>query len=143
MHKHFRMLAISQLMRNHGVADTHTNPEGIWKKLNTLYNLEGLDEREDMDDDLDSPPAFTEFKLPEEEFGELMAARRLNPEGTASPSHHHHQSARRRRFSESVKSARGAGSTKGRSPSEDRIVGDSGSGEGMCLRFSKRTAWLY
>lgn len=45
MHKHFRIIGISELMKNHGVSDTHTNIEGIWRKLQSLYNLEGLDER--------------------------------------------------------------------------------------------------
>lgn len=45
MHKHFRMLAIEQMMRNHGVSDSHTNIEGIWRKLGALYRLEGIDER--------------------------------------------------------------------------------------------------
>ena len=47
MHKHFRMIAISEHLRNHGYTsaqDDHTRPAGIWKKLGHLYNLEGLDE---------------------------------------------------------------------------------------------------
>ncbi|KAF8448294.1 chromatin modification-related protein EAF7-domain-containing protein, partial [Terfezia claveryi] len=73
MHKHFRMLSITQLMRNHGVFDTHTSPPGIWAKLHTLYNLEGLDEREDMPDDEGDgvSSGYTDFRLPEEEFGEM------------------------------------------------------------------------
>ena len=34
-------LHLSQLMRNHGVSDVHTSAAGIWRKLSTLYNLEG------------------------------------------------------------------------------------------------------
>lgn len=45
IHKHFQMLAISELMKNHGVADSNTTIPGIWSKLKTLYNLDGLDER--------------------------------------------------------------------------------------------------
>jgi MRG-binding protein len=48
MHKHFRMIAISQQLRNHGVAgenEAHTSIPGIWKKLGTLYNLDAIDER--------------------------------------------------------------------------------------------------
>ena len=48
MHKHFRMIAISENLRNHGYTsarDDHTRIPGIWKKLNGLYNLEALDER--------------------------------------------------------------------------------------------------
>lgn len=48
MHKHFRMIAISQHLRNHGYTsskDSHTRIPGIWQKLGSLYNLEALDER--------------------------------------------------------------------------------------------------
>ena len=83
-------------MRNYGVSDVHTSAAGIWRKLSTLYNLEGLNGQEDMSDDPDSPPEWKEFRLPDRDFGELIAMRRLNPEGTASPGH----TAHRRRFSE-------------------------------------------
>lgn len=48
MHKHFRMLAISEYMRSQGYAPAdaeHTRIPGIWEKLGTLYNLPALDER--------------------------------------------------------------------------------------------------
>jgi len=45
MHKHFRMLSITNLMANHGVMDIHTRPPGIWKKLGTLYDMKLMDER--------------------------------------------------------------------------------------------------
>ena len=48
MHKHFRMIAISENLRNHGYTsakDDHTRIPGIWEKLHGLYNLEALDER--------------------------------------------------------------------------------------------------
>lgn len=48
MHKHFRMLAISDYMKSQGYAtpnDQHTRIPGIWKKLGTLYNLSALDDR--------------------------------------------------------------------------------------------------
>ena len=48
MHKHFRMLSISQHLRNHGhnpKSEPHTGIPGIWKKLVSLYNLKVLDER--------------------------------------------------------------------------------------------------
>lgn len=48
MHKHFRMIAISEHLRNHGYtspSDDHTRIPHIWAKLKTLYNLEALDER--------------------------------------------------------------------------------------------------
>ncbi|KAI9865769.1 MAG: hypothetical protein M1824_000029 [Vezdaea acicularis] len=95
IHKHFRMLSISQQMKDDGQStpqDKHTRIPGIWRKLESLYNLEALDEREDAfleegrddgDDPWDEP--FHSFHLPEREFGELMFARRLAPNGTASP----------------------------------------------------------
>ena len=46
MHKHFRMIAISENLRGHGYPppqDFHTRPPGIWKKLSKLYNLDALD----------------------------------------------------------------------------------------------------
>lgn len=48
MHKHFRMIAISQHLRNHGYTsakDDHTRIPGIWEKLGKYYNLDALDER--------------------------------------------------------------------------------------------------
>ncbi|KAH0534032.1 hypothetical protein FGG08_007367 [Glutinoglossum americanum] len=48
MHKHFRMIAIAQQLRHHGVTgpdDRHTRIPGIWQKLRTLYNLEAIDAR--------------------------------------------------------------------------------------------------
>lgn len=51
MHKHFRMIALSEHLRNHGYngysspPNTHTKIPGIWKKLGSLYNLEVLDFR--------------------------------------------------------------------------------------------------
>lgn len=48
MHKHFRMLAISEHLISQGYVapnDQHTRIPGIWKKLGALYNLAGLDER--------------------------------------------------------------------------------------------------
>ena len=48
MHKHFRMIAISQQLRNHGYntpSDSHTRIPGIWTKLGSLYNLEEIDKR--------------------------------------------------------------------------------------------------
>ncbi|KAI5839288.1 chromatin modification-related protein EAF7-domain-containing protein [Morchella snyderi] len=84
MHKHFRIIGISELMKNHGVSDIHTGVQGIWHKLQSLYNLEGLDEREDLEED-GSPDPGAEFTLPDEDFGTLMHARRLDPSSTDSP----------------------------------------------------------
>lgn len=51
MHKHFRMIAISEHLKNHGYngyalpQNAHTRISGIWEKLGTLYKLEVLDTR--------------------------------------------------------------------------------------------------
>lgn len=76
MHKHFRMIAISEYLRNHGYnpeIHEHTRIPGIWEKLSTLYNLPIIDEREnsfDYEDDVEQK--FLEFKLPEDDFDDLM-----------------------------------------------------------------------
>ncbi|CUS10293.1 unnamed protein product [Tuber aestivum] len=85
VHKHFRIIGIAELMKNHGVSDTHTNIEGIWRKLKSQYNLEGLDEREDIEDDLDTPDPSSEFALPADEYGALMFSRRSDPNSIDSP----------------------------------------------------------
>ncbi|KAH8804729.1 chromatin modification-related protein EAF7-domain-containing protein [Xylogone sp. PMI_703] len=76
MHKHFRMIAISEYLRNHGYnpeIHEHTRIPGIWEKVGTLYNLPIIDEREnsfDYEDDVEQK--FLEFKLPEADFEDLM-----------------------------------------------------------------------
>ncbi|KAH7313145.1 chromatin modification-related protein EAF7-domain-containing protein [Rhexocercosporidium sp. MPI-PUGE-AT-0058] len=72
IHKHFRMIAISEHLRNHGYDPTieqHTRIPGIWQKLRTIYDLDVIDDRENYIDDYDQ---FLEFKLPEEDFDEMM-----------------------------------------------------------------------
>ncbi|KAF3480063.1 uncharacterized protein GIQ15_05410 [Arthroderma uncinatum] len=95
MHKHFRMLAISDYMKSQGYAtptEQHTRIPGIWKKLGTLYNLPALDEREEPvsteeSEDAEQPQElYCPFSLPMDEFGEMMWDRRINPEGSVSPS---------------------------------------------------------
>ena len=44
-----------------------------------------------MSDDPGSPPEWKEFRLSDRDFGELIAMRRLNPEGTASPGYTAHR----------------------------------------------------
>jgi MRG-binding protein len=92
MHKHFRMIAISENLRSHGFmspADEHMRPAGIWKKLEGLYSLEALDQREDgfgYPSTSDSTEElFVDFDLPEEDYWDMMFARRLAPAGTSSP----------------------------------------------------------
>ncbi|KAH8659295.1 chromatin modification-related protein EAF7-domain-containing protein [Tricladium varicosporioides] len=90
MHKHFRMIAISEHLRNHGYDPTveqHTRIPGIWSKLRTLYNLDVIDERENSFDYDDGDDKFLEFSLPEEEYDEemFMRGRRSPSEAPSSP----------------------------------------------------------
>ncbi|KAI9799578.1 MAG: hypothetical protein M1825_004504 [Sarcosagium campestre] len=95
MHKHFRMLALSQQVKAASKtpdADTHTNIPGIWRKLSSLYNLQAIDERETsfLDGDEDSQDHSSEpyhpFSLPQDEYGYEMFERRLAKDGSSSPS---------------------------------------------------------
>ncbi|KAF8249978.1 CT20-domain-containing protein [Wilcoxina mikolae CBS 423.85] len=86
IHKHFRIIGIAELMKNHGVSGAHTGITGIWAKLKTLYNLEGLDEREDApEEDADPEEDWHPFELPEDVYGEMMMARRIDPDSRDSP----------------------------------------------------------
>jgi MRG-binding protein len=91
------MISIHNDMRSHGFATEdapHTRIPGIWKKLNQLYALDSLDEREnqyafsDDPDPLDPDDAnhMPEFELPEDEFGELMWRKRFHRESSAAAS---------------------------------------------------------
>ncbi|KPI37921.1 Chromatin modification-related protein EAF7 [Cyphellophora attinorum] len=90
MHKHFRMIAISNDLNQHSIA---TSTAQIWAKLNQLYDLPGLDEREDADiTNLgdDEGAYWRDFELPGADFEALMWQRRLNPDdshgsGSESP----------------------------------------------------------
>ncbi|RDW76709.1 uncharacterized protein DSM5745_06701 [Aspergillus mulundensis] len=103
MHKHFRMVAISEFMKSQGYAPSHaehTRIPGIWKKLGSLYNLPALDEREDslitdISDDVDGKEVYCPFELPQDEYGELMFERRLAMEGSPSPAPSGHPGSRR------------------------------------------------
>lgn len=86
MHKHFRMIAISEHLRNHGFDPDflpHTRIPGIWAKLRTYYNMEAIDERENNIDDVDDEDferRYLEFSLPWEDFGEeIMSRARADP----------------------------------------------------------------
>lgn len=96
MHRHFRMLAIRDYMITQGVINLdqeHTKTPGIWAKLGSLYNLPILDDREDSimndipADDVDGGiiELYSPFSLPEEEYGDLMFAKRINENGSESP----------------------------------------------------------
>lgn len=82
MHRHFRILAISEHLRNHGInpdLEQHTRIPGIWAKLRTLYNMDAIDDRENYDDHAGK---YKEFRLPER-YEELMFARRLADPSTS------------------------------------------------------------
>jgi hypothetical protein len=91
MHKHFRILAISEHLRNHGFDPDvypHTRPRGMWAKLAEFFDLEAVDERENQMDPLDEegrPRRYKDFDLPMVEFGELILQRaRADPEEEAT-----------------------------------------------------------
>ncbi|PBP17173.1 CT20 family protein [Diplocarpon rosae] len=74
IHKHFRMIALSEHLRNHGYdprIEQHTRIPGIWKKLRTLYDLDIIDDRENSFV-FDEPDKFLDFQLPEQEYGGAM-----------------------------------------------------------------------
>ncbi|KAG8667026.1 hypothetical protein FPOAC1_011848 [Fusarium poae] len=77
MHRHFRMIAISEHLRNHGFDPDlyqHTRIPYIWQKLKTYYNIEVIDERENFDED-ESEDRYNEFSLPREQFFDAMMER--------------------------------------------------------------------
>ncbi|KAL8903682.1 MAG: hypothetical protein Q9171_007315 [Xanthocarpia ochracea] len=88
------MIALSQHLQSHGYTPSeheHTRISGIWKKLDSLYNLEALDDRENAwsrtssPDGEESVKSSYEFRLPEEDYGQMMVDRRLAPAGSSSP----------------------------------------------------------
>ncbi|KAI0165674.1 chromatin modification-related protein EAF7-domain-containing protein [Xylariaceae sp. FL1272] len=85
MHRHFRVIAISEHLRNHGFdpdVETHTRIPGIWKKLREFYDMDMIDERDNSFDYVmslggDEAPEeiYNDFELPPDEFHDLMWAR--------------------------------------------------------------------
>ncbi|KAK4940785.1 hypothetical protein LTR10_019178 [Elasticomyces elasticus] len=87
LHKHFRMIAIRDHLLSQGIIspdDPHTTSTGIWRKLESLYDLDKLNEREDSLIDA-GDNTFRDFELPREDFEEMMWQKRLAPDGTQSP----------------------------------------------------------
>ncbi|KAI1496656.1 chromatin modification-related protein EAF7-domain-containing protein [Biscogniauxia marginata] len=86
VHKHFRMIAISEHLRNHGFdpdVETHTRMPGIWKQLRLFYNMDAIDEG---DNAFDYPGEVLEekykcFDLPANEFHDQMWARAMAETG--------------------------------------------------------------
>lgn len=85
MHKHFRVIAISEHLRNHGFdpdVETHTRIPGIWTKLHHFFDMEMIDERDNSFDYVrslggDEAPEeiYKDFDLPPLEFHDLMWGR--------------------------------------------------------------------
>ncbi|TLD21316.1 hypothetical protein PspLS_09001 [Pyricularia sp. CBS 133598] len=85
MHKHFRMIAISEHLRKHGFDPNvlkHTRIPGIWEKLGTFYNIDVIDDRENnILDDESLEKRWLEFRLPVGEYHELQDQRRYRDPG--------------------------------------------------------------
>ncbi|KAI6585829.1 hypothetical protein MCOR04_004603 [Pyricularia oryzae] len=85
MHKHFRMIAISEHLRKHGFDPNvlkHTRIPGIWEKLGTFYNIDVIDDRENnILDDESLEKRWLEFRLPVGEYHELQDQRRYRAPG--------------------------------------------------------------
>lgn len=96
LHKHFRMLNIIETLQNSGTIPQHSGKhkhcstsDGIWRKLESLYDLKALDEREDAifadlpNDSEDGAAAeyWREFELKGNDFEQQMWDRRLAPAG--------------------------------------------------------------
>jgi len=83
MHKHFRVIAISEYLRCRGFDPDvyqHTRIPGIWKELADEYDLEAIDELDnnwDYGEDADFYKLYKEFSLPKEDFYEEMIKRAI------------------------------------------------------------------
>ncbi|PMB66212.1 Chromatin modification-related protein EAF7 [Beauveria bassiana] len=81
MHKHFRMIAISEHLRNHGFdpdLHQHTRIPFIWQKLRAYYNLDLIDDRENIEDeDEDEEQRYIDFALPYGDYIEPMMGRAI------------------------------------------------------------------
>ncbi|ATY64455.1 CT20 family [Cordyceps militaris] len=80
MHKHFRMIAISEHLRNHGFdpdVHQHTRIPFIWQKLRAYYNLDLIDDRENVEDDDDDDERYLDFALPYDDYLEPMMHRAI------------------------------------------------------------------
>ncbi|KAK9455245.1 chromatin modification-related protein EAF7-domain-containing protein [Dipodascopsis uninucleata] len=66
MNKHFLMVCICHMVNNSFVQGSYLTTKSIWDKLNTLYNLEGLDELEDIptDGSLSQSPPVSSSPVP-------------------------------------------------------------------------------
>jgi len=98
------MLAISNALSSHGFTSAstpHTRIPGIWAKLDSLYDLAALDERENSHAGILSSPMSSPdpdaaadeirddtwnhvFELPDDEYGDMMWERRFPAKGDQS-----------------------------------------------------------
>lgn len=66
------MLALSEYLRNHGYdpqTETHTRIPGIWQKLQTLYNMPIIDDRENsFEYEEEFQDKYHEFELPPDDY---------------------------------------------------------------------------
>jgi MRG-binding protein len=105
------MIQIQNQLASHGFTSpnlSHTRIPGIWAKLESLYDLEVLDERENnhmgilatpsdsepseqdddeekQDEDAENPWRRRNFNLPDDEYQELAFSRRLAQDRPSSP----------------------------------------------------------
>ncbi|KJR80086.1 uncharacterized protein SPSK_00545 [Sporothrix schenckii 1099-18] len=86
MHRHFRMIAISEHLRCRGFDPDvyqHTRIPGIWKELAAEYELETINDRDnslDYVEEADVESRFKEFCLPLVDFRDDMMERALADE---------------------------------------------------------------
>lgn len=92
MHRHFRILAISEHLRNHGFDPDlcpHTRIPGIWAKLAEFYDLAAVDEREislDPPEEQGKPRRYKDFSLPHEYLPLMLERAQADPsEAPTSP----------------------------------------------------------
>jgi len=123
MHKHFRMIALSEYLRNHGYDpqnETHTRIPGIWRKLSTMYNMPIIDDRENsFEYEEEFQGKYHEFELPPDDYATetFMRGRLENAsEAGSSPpklgrSPSPERAVRRRKRGETVTQARTRAST--------------------------------
>ncbi|KAL8929235.1 MAG: hypothetical protein Q9208_001318 [Pyrenodesmia sp. 3 TL-2023] len=89
MHKRFRMIALSNHLQHYThdlEKEKHLRIPGIWEKLGRLYNLEALNERENLFYPVGSPDsdgndsAYYQFALPKEDYGKAIDERKFAKE---------------------------------------------------------------
>ena len=92
IHKHFRMIALSEHLHHQGHdprVHKHTRIPGIWAKLRSLYNMDIIDERErSFEYQEDEKEKYLDFRLPDDEFEEetlFMRGKRKGSEVSSSP----------------------------------------------------------